>query len=177
MFNRHKLNTLVFLWRCTLVYAVSKSTSIVHPLIHKRALIHSPVSQTRGSSKGHFSRLLQLQSHLSLFITNPYLLVVIWIPCSSPRVAFPFFIRSHCVGVPAHSRVSSKIQQLLNTLKRPKRPPLREFFVDDFEELLDGKKKILHCFKIRSITNACAPALLLWENRSIKSLEIIAFLS
>uniref|UniRef100_A0A3P9JZ76 Disco-interacting protein 2 homolog A n=1 Tax=Oryzias latipes TaxID=8090 RepID=A0A3P9JZ76_ORYLA len=36
-----------------------------------------------------------------------------------------------------NSRVSSKIQQLLNTLKRPKRPPLREFFVDDFEELLD----------------------------------------
>uniref|UniRef100_A0A8D3CDG1 DMAP1-binding domain-containing protein n=1 Tax=Scophthalmus maximus TaxID=52904 RepID=A0A8D3CDG1_SCOMX len=42
-----------------------------------------------------------------------------------------------CVGVPVNSRVSSKIQQLLNTLKRPKRPPLREFFVDDFEELLD----------------------------------------
>uniref|UniRef100_K7E101 Disco interacting A n=1 Tax=Monodelphis domestica TaxID=13616 RepID=K7E101_MONDO len=40
-------------------------------------------------------------------------------------------------GVPAHSRVSSKIQQLLNTLKRPKRPPLKEFFVDDFEELLE----------------------------------------
>ncbi|KAM9804649.1 disco-interacting protein 2 homolog A isoform 5-T5 [Neosynchiropus ocellatus] len=41
------------------------------------------------------------------------------------------------IGVPVNSRVSSKIQQLLNTLKRPKRPPLREFFVDDFEELLD----------------------------------------
>uniref|UniRef100_A0A3Q2P726 Disco interacting A n=1 Tax=Fundulus heteroclitus TaxID=8078 RepID=A0A3Q2P726_FUNHE len=40
-------------------------------------------------------------------------------------------------GVPVNSRVSNKIQQLLNTLKRPKRPPLREFFVDDFEELLD----------------------------------------
>ncbi|XP_069388929.1 disco-interacting protein 2 homolog A isoform X14 [Paralichthys olivaceus] len=41
------------------------------------------------------------------------------------------------LGVPVNSRVSSKIQQLLNTLKRPKRPPLREFFVDDFEELMD----------------------------------------
>ncbi|KAJ0070625.1 hypothetical protein NL108_016964, partial [Boleophthalmus pectinirostris] len=40
-------------------------------------------------------------------------------------------------GVPVHSRVSSKIQQLLNTLKRPKRPPLPDFFVDDFEDLLD----------------------------------------
>lgn len=42
-------------------------------------------------------------------------------------------------GVPVNSRVSSKIQQLLNTLKKPKRPPLKEFFVDDFEELLEGK--------------------------------------
>lgn len=31
-------------------------------------------------------------------------------------------------------------QQLVNTLKRPKRPPLREFFVDDFEELLEGER-------------------------------------
>lgn len=43
-------------------------------------------------------------------------------------------------GVPVSSRVSAKIQQLVNTLKRPKRPPLREFFVDDFEELLEGKR-------------------------------------
>uniref|UniRef100_A0A8C3UX50 Disco interacting protein 2 homolog A n=1 Tax=Catharus ustulatus TaxID=91951 RepID=A0A8C3UX50_CATUS len=43
----------------------------------------------------------------------------------------------HLAGVPVNSRVSSKIQQLLNTLKRPKRPPLKEFFVDDFEELLE----------------------------------------
>uniref|UniRef100_A0AAQ4RP55 Disco interacting C n=1 Tax=Gasterosteus aculeatus aculeatus TaxID=481459 RepID=A0AAQ4RP55_GASAC len=42
---------------------------------------------------------------------------------------------SNCV--PVSSRVSAKIQQLVNTLKRPKRPPLREFFVDDFEELLE----------------------------------------
>ncbi|XP_039609525.1 disco-interacting protein 2 homolog C isoform X10 [Polypterus senegalus] len=41
------------------------------------------------------------------------------------------------IGVPVSSRVSAKIQQLVNTLKRPKRPPLREFFVDDFEELLE----------------------------------------
>uniref|UniRef100_A0A674A3W2 Disco interacting A n=1 Tax=Salmo trutta TaxID=8032 RepID=A0A674A3W2_SALTR len=41
------------------------------------------------------------------------------------------------IGVPVNSRVSSKIQQLLNTLKRPKRPSLREFFIDDFEELVD----------------------------------------
>ena len=32
-------------------------------------------------------------------------------------------------------KVSSKIQQLLNTLKRPKRRPLPEFYVDDEEDL------------------------------------------
>ncbi|XP_051562774.1 disco-interacting protein 2 homolog B-A-like isoform X5 [Myxocyprinus asiaticus] len=40
-------------------------------------------------------------------------------------------------GVPVSSRVSTKIQQLLNTLKRPKRPPLSEFFMDDQEEIVE----------------------------------------
>uniref|UniRef100_A0A672JJB2 Disco-interacting protein 2 homolog Bb n=1 Tax=Salarias fasciatus TaxID=181472 RepID=A0A672JJB2_SALFA len=39
--------------------------------------------------------------------------------------------------VPVNSRVSTKIQQLLNTLKRPKRPPLSEFFTDDSEEIVE----------------------------------------
>ncbi len=42
------------------------------------------------------------------------------------------------VGVPVSSRVSTKIQQLLNTLKRPKRPPLSDFFTDDSEEIVEG---------------------------------------
>uniref|UniRef100_A0AAR2IT74 DMAP1-binding domain-containing protein n=1 Tax=Pygocentrus nattereri TaxID=42514 RepID=A0AAR2IT74_PYGNA len=43
-----------------------------------------------------------------------------------------------CVlGVPVNSRVSTKIQQLLNTLKRPKRPPLSEFFLDDAEQIVE----------------------------------------
>ncbi|MEJ1271230.1 hypothetical protein NN561_002065 [Cricetulus griseus] len=41
------------------------------------------------------------------------------------------------IGVPVNSRVSTKIQQLLSTLKRPKRPPLKEFFVDDSEEIVE----------------------------------------
>lgn len=45
------------------------------------------------------------------------------------------------VGVPVHSRVSTKIQQLLNTLKRPKRPPLSEFFLDDAEHIVEGGKE------------------------------------
>lgn len=44
-----------------------------------------------------------------------------------------------CSGVPVSNRVSTKIQQLLNTLKRPKRPPLSEFFVDDSEEIVEGE--------------------------------------
>uniref|UniRef100_A0A673YHG4 Disco-interacting protein 2 homolog B-A-like n=1 Tax=Salmo trutta TaxID=8032 RepID=A0A673YHG4_SALTR len=43
----------------------------------------------------------------------------------------------HPPGVPINSRVSTKIQQLLNTLKRPKRPPLSEFFMDDQEEIVE----------------------------------------
>lgn len=45
------------------------------------------------------------------------------------------------IGVPVNSRVSTKIQQLLNTLKRPKRPSLKEFFVDDSEEIVEGSNK------------------------------------
>lgn len=33
------------------------------------------------------------------------------------------------------TRVSAKIQQLLNTLKRPKRRPLNEYFEDNQEEV------------------------------------------
>ncbi|KPP78510.1 hypothetical protein Z043_101980 [Scleropages formosus] len=48
-------------------------------------------------------------------------------------------------GVPVSSRVSTKIQQLLNTLKRPKRPPLREFFMDDSEEIVEDLSLICCC--------------------------------
>uniref|UniRef100_A0A2C9JSA0 AMP-dependent synthetase/ligase domain-containing protein n=1 Tax=Biomphalaria glabrata TaxID=6526 RepID=A0A2C9JSA0_BIOGL len=38
---------------------------------------------------------------------------------------------------PAHGKVSAKIQQLLNTLKRPKRKPLKEYFLDEEEATLE----------------------------------------
>lgn len=62
-------------------------------------------------------------------------------PCPVPQRMWPIYLKVPfpMTGVPVNSRVSSKIQQLLNTLKRPKRPPLKEFFVDDMEELLEGK--------------------------------------
>lgn len=49
----------------------------------------------------------------------------------------------HPPGVPINSRVSTKIQQLLNTLKRPKRPPLSEFFMDDQEEIVEGESPFI----------------------------------
>lgn len=57
--------------------------------------------------------------------------------CGQPHERFDW-TKSFPPGVPVSSRVSTKIQQLLNTLKRPKRPPLKEFFVDDFEEIVEG---------------------------------------
>lgn len=62
--------------------------------------------------------------------------------CGKHKFSVGLTLKCVCLssaGVPVSSRVSAKIQQLVNTLKRPKRPPLREFFVDDFEELLEGK--------------------------------------
>uniref|UniRef100_A0A8C2FM66 Disco-interacting protein 2 homolog Ba n=1 Tax=Cyprinus carpio TaxID=7962 RepID=A0A8C2FM66_CYPCA len=59
-------------------------------------------------------------------------------PSAAPSVQISLTSRvSENTGVPAHSRVSTKIQQLLNTLKRPKRPPLSEFFLDDSEEIVE----------------------------------------
>ena len=39
------------------------------------------------------------------------------------------------MGTVSRYRVSAKIQQLLNTLKKPKRRPLPEFYEDDDAEL------------------------------------------
>lgn len=68
---------------------------------------------------------------------------VVSAPCPVPSASWVVTALLHSLpllaGVPVSSRVSAKIQQLVNTLKRPKRPPLREFFVDDFEELLEGE--------------------------------------
>uniref|UniRef100_A0A674BVT2 Disco-interacting protein 2 homolog Ba n=1 Tax=Salmo trutta TaxID=8032 RepID=A0A674BVT2_SALTR len=55
----------------------------------------------------------------------------------------PYSLHAHAlvkltrVRVPVNSRVSTKIQQLLNTLKRPKRQALSEFFLDDSEEIVE----------------------------------------
>uniref|UniRef100_A0A673CH73 Disco-interacting protein 2 homolog Bb n=1 Tax=Sphaeramia orbicularis TaxID=375764 RepID=A0A673CH73_9TELE len=56
-------------------------------------------------------------------------------PHEQPQTAAITDMMAH--RVPVNSRVSTKIQQLLNTLKRPKRPPLSEFFTDDSEEIVE----------------------------------------
>lgn len=57
------------------------------------------------------------------------------------------------LGVPVSSRVSTKIQQLLNTLKRPKRPPLSEFFMDDQEEIVEGVWLHVHNIPVPGCTH------------------------
>lgn len=78
------------------------------------------------------------------FLYSPYVLLHLHLSIFFHSLAC-HVLQSDCAGVAVNSRVSSKIQQLLNTLKRPKRPPLREFFVDDFEELLDGESAWMSC--------------------------------
>ena len=75
---------------------------------------------------------------------------------STDKLKYPpnQLILTYCfslIGVPVSSRVSTKIQQLLNTLKRPKRPPLKEFFVDDSEEIVEGSSNSTK--NIHSINN------------------------
>lgn len=43
---------------------------------------------------------------------------------------------SQTTGFVCHNRVSEKIQKLVNTLKRPKRYPLPEYFLDDEDQVL-----------------------------------------
>lgn len=89
-----------------------------HLVSHVRPYAVFLLQQTKTLLFGNFFISYLISSRVCLFIST----------------VVPIFS-----GVPVSSRVSAKIQQLVNTLKRPKRPPLREFFVDDFEELLEGK--------------------------------------
>uniref|UniRef100_A0A8D3DDT9 DMAP1-binding domain-containing protein n=1 Tax=Scophthalmus maximus TaxID=52904 RepID=A0A8D3DDT9_SCOMX len=107
----------------------------------------SSSSSTQSGGSGNAGRLADSLahahiSHLSVDVTPLdalYLLPFCLRPSGhvlipSPR---PVSLCSSLSGVPVSSRVSAKIQQLVNTLKQPRRPPLREFFVDDFDELLE----------------------------------------
>uniref|UniRef100_A0A7N9AUK9 Disco-interacting protein 2 homolog C-like n=1 Tax=Mastacembelus armatus TaxID=205130 RepID=A0A7N9AUK9_9TELE len=88
------------------------------------SLAHSHISHLAHTHLGHthLGQSHHQQSHLSQSHYGKTLL--------------PLYL-VFLTGVPVSSRVSAKIQQLVNTLKQPRRPPLREFFVDDFDELLE----------------------------------------
>uniref|UniRef100_A0A8D0AR75 Disco-interacting protein 2 homolog Bb n=1 Tax=Sander lucioperca TaxID=283035 RepID=A0A8D0AR75_SANLU len=80
----------------------------------------SSTSSSASSTLSHGEARPQPQSHHCVF-----------------ELLLPLTTFIDLIGVPVNSRVSTKIQQLLNTLKRPKRPPLSEFFTDDAEEIVE----------------------------------------
>uniref|UniRef100_A0A671PRH6 Disco-interacting protein 2 homolog C-like n=1 Tax=Sinocyclocheilus anshuiensis TaxID=1608454 RepID=A0A671PRH6_9TELE len=115
--------------------------------IHQGSTTSSSSSSTQSGGSGAAGRLADVlaQTHVDS-------LVCVFIgsfrkfdSCLNDNICFfPGLCVLLCIntcvsslGVPVSSRVSAKIQQLVNTLKQPRRPPLREFFVDDFEELLE----------------------------------------
>uniref|UniRef100_A0A8C1U5L8 Disco-interacting protein 2 homolog Ca n=1 Tax=Cyprinus carpio TaxID=7962 RepID=A0A8C1U5L8_CYPCA len=126
--------------------------------IHQGSTTSSSSSSTQSGGSGAAGRLADVlaQTHVgksgngpspssaSTYIPQPVTLTLpamLLNPASLACVCCPhlllLLIVYLCCRVPVSSRVSAKIQQLVNTLKQPRRPPLREFFVDDFEELLE----------------------------------------
>lgn len=123
-----------------------------------RLLVKPGLSDRNQGKPSHFAEMVLLEAKPSSQLIlggSKDLLALFRSPVCGPRVGVtttegqatplvtPVLYFLIVIGVPVNSRVSSKIQQLLNTLKRPKRPPLKEFFVDDFEELLEGNSQCL----------------------------------
>uniref|UniRef100_A0A8C2L1B2 Disco-interacting protein 2 homolog Ca n=1 Tax=Cyprinus carpio TaxID=7962 RepID=A0A8C2L1B2_CYPCA len=115
--------------------------------IHQGSTTSSSSSSTQSGGSGAAGRLADVlaQTHVGKSgnapSTSPASTSIPHNICFFPGLCL-FVCINTCVsslGVPVSSRVSAKIQQLVNTLKQPRRPPLREFFVDDFEELLEGE--------------------------------------
>uniref|UniRef100_A0A672M6E0 Disco interacting C n=1 Tax=Sinocyclocheilus grahami TaxID=75366 RepID=A0A672M6E0_SINGR len=98
--------------------------------IHQGSTTSSSSSSTQSGGSGAAGRLADVlaQTHVGKSGNAPSTRLCVLV-CINTCVS--------SLGVPVSSRVSAKIQQLVNTLKQPRRPPLREFFVDDFEELLE----------------------------------------
>uniref|UniRef100_A0A8D3C4S6 DMAP1-binding domain-containing protein n=1 Tax=Scophthalmus maximus TaxID=52904 RepID=A0A8D3C4S6_SCOMX len=119
------------------------------------SLAHAHISHLAHAHLGHthLGQSHHQQSHLSQSSPLPRTLPSVDVTPLDALYLLPFCLRpsghvlipsprpvslcSSLSGVPVSSRVSAKIQQLVNTLKQPRRPPLREFFVDDFDELLE----------------------------------------
>ncbi|XP_028826107.1 disco-interacting protein 2 homolog C isoform X11 [Denticeps clupeoides] len=119
--------------------------------IHQGSTTSSSSSSTQSGGSGAAGRLADVlaQTHIENHSAPPDVTTytselptqverpqVSTVPRSTPKYGNAELMETGD-GVPVSSRVSAKIQQLVNTLKQPRRPPLREFFVDDFEELLE----------------------------------------
>uniref|UniRef100_A0AAY4EV81 DMAP1-binding domain-containing protein n=1 Tax=Denticeps clupeoides TaxID=299321 RepID=A0AAY4EV81_9TELE len=119
--------------------------------IHQGSTTSSSSSSTQSGGSGAAGRLADVLAqthigksgnHVSSFFSSSSSSFTIFITSTpQPLLCLLCVLMSSSMGpfsgVPVSSRVSAKIQQLVNTLKQPRRPPLREFFVDDFEELLE----------------------------------------
>uniref|UniRef100_A0A673CH79 Disco-interacting protein 2 homolog Bb n=1 Tax=Sphaeramia orbicularis TaxID=375764 RepID=A0A673CH79_9TELE len=143
--------------------SVRRQSSLVAPIPQVNPNLQSPdswinrsvqgssTSSSASSTLSHGEAKPQPQSQPQPHAPPPDVTAVAPPPTRGPRVDLPSNAvvrgmsrgqsRSSMMetadGVPVNSRVSTKIQQLLNTLKRPKRPPLSEFFTDDSEEIVE----------------------------------------
>uniref|UniRef100_A0A673CU83 Uncharacterized protein n=1 Tax=Sphaeramia orbicularis TaxID=375764 RepID=A0A673CU83_9TELE len=97
----------------------------------------SSSSSTQSGGSGNAGRLADSLAHTHLSHLAHTHLAHTHLGQSSSAWEIIYVCALFFSGVPVSSRVSAKIQQLVNTLKQPRRPPLREFFVDDFDELLE----------------------------------------
>ncbi|XP_071502851.1 disco-interacting protein 2 homolog C-like [Diadema antillarum] len=103
----------------------------LNPMYHRLQPANGHVSAGRGGAQG--TRGLDIASSWTGGAVQPPPDVT----ASSGHIAYVQGSSKHAEdgGQLVNSKVSAKIQQLLNTLKRPKRKPLQEFFQDEEEEL------------------------------------------
>ncbi|XP_054750065.1 disco-interacting protein 2 homolog C-like isoform X1 [Lytechinus pictus] len=103
----------------------------LNPHYHRLQPANGHVTGGRGAVSG--TRGLDIASSWSGGAVQPPPDVT----ASSGHIAYVQGTSKHAddSGSMVNSKVSAKIQQLLNTLKRPKRKPLQEFFQDEEEEL------------------------------------------
>uniref|UniRef100_A0A8C7XMP3 AMP-dependent synthetase/ligase domain-containing protein n=1 Tax=Oryzias sinensis TaxID=183150 RepID=A0A8C7XMP3_9TELE len=128
-------------WLTRSALGSSTSSSASSTLSHGEAK-PQPQGQAQPQYKPQYQPLYQPQEQsrsaavTSMMTTNQVAMLLCGCEMCSCLMLLPFITFPLLVGVPVSSRVSTKIQQLLNTLKRPKKPPLSEFFTDDSEEIV-----------------------------------------
>uniref|UniRef100_A0A8C5H624 Disco-interacting protein 2 homolog B-A n=1 Tax=Gouania willdenowi TaxID=441366 RepID=A0A8C5H624_GOUWI len=118
-------------WINRSVQSSSTSSSASSTLSHGE-----PKSQPQPQPQPAASLLADVLAHTRIEWFSPTCVRVCWF------IVLTVTARGICPGVPVSSRVSTKIQQLLNTLKRPKRPPLILWFPDPNTPKPEGRQII-----------------------------------